>query len=203
LAAVVCVGALLAVAVPALAGIGPNPANDPALVNKRIEGFRYDPARRCSGKHGVPDGSKAMAAWLDRHTGGVLWGYYRCEKLSSDSFSLHSEARAIDWAMDAKDKSQKRQAMALIVDRFLATDRKGNAAALARRMGIQGIIFDCRAWWAGQERLGDYSYCFKRNGKRRKNLDPTQAHMDHIHIELNWAGARESTSFWRSPLARK
>ncbi len=144
-----------------------------------------------------------MAAWLGRHTSGELWGFYRCEKLSSHSYSLHSEARAIDWAMDAEDRSQRKQAMALIVDRLLATDREGNVAALARRMGVQGIIFDCRAWWSGQDRLGDYSYCFKPNGKRRKDLDPTQAHMNHIHIELNWDGARERTSFWRSPLARK
>lgn len=149
----------------------------------------------------MPSGSKAMSKWLGRHTSGALIGFYRCEKLDSDSYSLHSEARAIDWAMDAKDSSQKKQAMALILDRLLATDRKDNAAALARRMGVQGIIFNCRAWWSGQEALGDYSYCFKPNGEKRRNLDPTAAHMDHIHVELNWAGARKRTSFWRSPLA--
>jgi hypothetical protein len=27
--------------------------------------------------------------------------------------------------------------------------------------------------------------------------------MNHIHIELDWAGAKRRTSFWRSPLARR
>ena len=52
------------------------------------------------------------------------------------------------------------------------------------------------------EELGRYSYCFKRNGHRRNDLDRTQAHRDHVHIELNWPGAREQTSFWRSPVSR-
>ncbi len=48
--------AFAAVAAPAIAGLGPNPANDSRLLNKPIEGFDYDEAKRCSGKHGVPDG---------------------------------------------------------------------------------------------------------------------------------------------------
>ena len=80
-------------------------------------------------------------------------------------------------------------------------DQNGNPSALARRMGVQGIIFDCKAWWAGQTELGRYSYCFNESGKKKKNLDPTQAHIDHIHLELNKPGAAKRTSFWRSPLA--
>ena len=68
-------------------------------------------------------------------------------------------------------------------------------------MGIQGLIFDCHAWWAGMEEMGAYSYCYKRNGDLRHDLDRTQAHRDHIHIELNWDGAKKKTSFWRSPVA--
>ena len=71
-----------------------------------------------------------------------------------------------------------------LIRTLLATDRKGNPRALARRMGVQGLIFDCRAWWAGMERMDEYSYCYRGNG------------------EANWKGAREQTSFWRSPLAR-
>jgi hypothetical protein len=64
-------------------------------------------------------------------------------------------------------------------------------------MGIQGIIFDCRSWWSGMDGLGDYSYCTEHHG----NLDPMLAHRNHIHLELNWPGARMETSFWQSPLA--
>jgi hypothetical protein len=63
-------------------------------------------------------------------------------------------------------------------------------------MGVQGVIFDCRSWWSGMPDLGEYSYC-EDNG----DLDPTAAHKDHIHLELNWPGARKQTSFWRSPVA--
>jgi hypothetical protein len=28
-------------------------------------------------------------------------------------------------------------------------------------------------------------------------VNRTEAHMDHIHIGLNWAGARKRTSFWK------
>jgi hypothetical protein len=87
-----------------------------------------------------------------------------------------------------------------LIHTLLATDKNGNYAALARRMGIQGLIFNCRDWWSGMEGLGEYSYCY-RNGHRIHHLDPTQAHQDHIHIELNWPGAKKKTSFWHSPLA--
>ncbi|MET0823916.1 MAG: hypothetical protein ABWY79_06130 [Solirubrobacterales bacterium] len=89
-----------------------------------------------------------------------------------------------------------------LIRTLLATDRKGNPRALARRMGVQGLIFDCRAWWAGMERMDEYSYCYRGNGELRDDLERTAAHRDHVHIELNWKGAREQTSFWRSPLAR-
>lgn len=90
--------------------------------------------------------------------------------------------------------------MKLIKRRWLAPDRNGNQAALARRMGVQGLIYGCRAWWSGQSGLGNYSYRFKKSGNRRSGLHPTAAHVDHIHIELNKAGARGKTSFWRSGL---
>ena len=69
-------------------------------------------------------------------------------------------------------------------------------------MGVQGLIYDCKSWWSGQDGLGKYSYCYGRNGEKRDHIDPTQGHVDHVHIELNRPGARMRTSFWQSPLAR-
>lgn len=160
-----------------------------------IEDYRYDPAQRCMKQ--VPPGTKALQNWLERNSGGESWGITRCERLSPGNFSLHAEGRAIDWHLDARDRGERRQAVRLIRGKLLAADRQGNDNALARRMGVQGIIFDCRAWWSSPGGMGPYSYCFKDNGERRKNLDPTAAHVDHIHIELNWPGARKRTSFWR------
>jgi len=79
---------------------------------------------------------------------------------------------------------------------LLATDKAGNTHALARRMGVQEIIWDCRSWWAGADRMGPYSVCYNRKGRKRK-VDDTTAHRDHLHIGLNWAGARNRTTFWR------
>ena len=119
----------------------------------------------------------------------------RCEKLTPNDFSVHAEGRALDWHLDARKPAQRRSAMRLI-DALLATDSYGQPHALARRMGIQGIIYDCQSWWSGMDEMGEYSYCDGGG-----HLDPTQAHRDHIHLELSWPGARKETSFWRSPLA--
>lgn len=178
--------------------ISTNPADRPALLSEPIEELHYDNATHCL-RH-PQRGTLALQSWLARHWRGVSWGIMRCEKLSPHNFSLHSEGRAIDWHLDAGVPAQRHAAMRLI-DMLLASDRDGNEAALARRMGVQGIIFNCHAWFGYGNRLGPYSYCYRRDGKRRKHLDRTQAHRDHVHIELNWAGALKRTSFWRSPLA--
>lgn len=194
-------GAALAVmACPAAlaGGLRPNPANDARLLNKPIEDERYDDADGCRDR--VPPGTKALQRWLERNVSGESWGISRCERLKSD-FSVHSEGRAIDWHLDAGITKERRAANRLI-DTLLDSDRDHNVHALARRMGVQGLIFDCRAWWIGMEGMGEYSYCYRRDGELRHGLDRTQAHRDHVHIELNWPGARKRTSFWRSPLAR-
>lgn len=187
------------VALPAAvqAALGPNPANDPRLIDDPIEDYRYDYAERCVDK--PRDGTVSMTRWMDRHLRGELWGTVRCSSLGS-GWSVHSEGRAIDWRLDAGVTSEKRSAMRFI-DMLLATDDRGRRHALARRMGVQGVIFNCKSWWSGQSELGRYSYCYDSNGNLRDDLDRTQAHKDHVHVELNWPGARERTSFWRSPLA--
>jgi hypothetical protein len=52
-------------------------------------------------------------------------------------------------------------------------------------MGIQEIIWNCHSWWSGSEGMGKYSVCFTEKGKRRRNVNRTEAHMDHIHIGLS------------------
>src|SRR5712691_8010699 len=198
LAGLICAFAI----VPGLAraAITTNPANRPVLLSQPIEELHYDYAKRCL-SHPQP-GTLALQSWLERNWRGVPWGMMRCEKLSPHNYSLHAEGRAIDWHLDAAVPAQDHAALRLI-DMLLATDQDGNEAALARRMGVQGLIFDCHQWFGYGDRLSPYSYCYRRDGKLRKHLDPTLAHRNHIHIELNWAGARKRTSFWHSPLAPK
>jgi hypothetical protein len=188
--------AVIALALPAAASALPSLAANPAnkLLARGIDPVRYDDATRCTG-HDTP-GIKALEAWLAQNSAGISWGTYRCEMWGKHSASLHAEGRAIDWHLDAAVPSEKRAAYALI-KLLLAPDKDGNPVALARRMGIQGLIFDCQSWWGDPSgELGDYSYCTGKNGKRKNNLDPTQAHMNHIHIELNKLGAAMKTTFW-------
>lgn len=180
-------------------GLNPNPANHPRLVIEPIEESRYDTAERC--RKEVPKGMRALESWLDHSVPGESWGITRCERLKRGGFSVHSEGRAIDWHLDAGVAKQRRAAMRLI-STLTEPDRNGNANALALRMGVQGLIFDCKSWWAGMEEIGRYSHCYKRNGNLRSDLDRTQAHRDHVHIELNWPGGGKRTSFWRSPVSR-
>ena len=77
---------------------------------------------------------------------------------------------------------------------MLESDANGNERALARRMGVQEIIFNCEGWFSGSDGMGHYSGCSGRT-------DRTTAHRDHVHIGLSKAGAAATTSFWKSPLA--
>ena len=158
-----------------------------------IDDYAYDRAERCV-KRPTP-GALALVKWLERNAEGVSWGIMRCEKWGKNSASLHAEGRAVDWHLDAARAADRREARRLI-DLWLAADRDGNEHALARRMGIQEIIWNCRSWWSGSDGMGQYSACYTERGKRRKRINRTEAHMDHIHIGLSRAGARKRTSFW-------
>jgi hypothetical protein len=181
--------ALLAIAFVLTAAA--NPAD--RLADLPVDDYAYDHARKCL-KRPSP-GALALVDWLERNARGESWGIMRCEKWGRNSASLHAEGRAIDWHLDASRAADRREARRLI-DLFLATDRAGNEHALARRMGIQEIIWNCRSWWSGSEGMDRYSVCFTKRGKRRKRVNHTAAHRDHIHIGLSRAGARKRTSFW-------
>jgi len=184
----------LAAAGAALAAPYGRVAHNPAdkLASKPIDDYRYDHARRCR-KHAMP-GTLAMVDWLERNSAGVFWGIMRCSKLSGRDYSLHAEGRAIDWHLSVHSAADRRAARRLIL-KLLASDKAGNTHALARRMGVQEIIWDCRSWWSGSDGMGRYSLCFNAKG-RRVRVDDTSAHRDHVHIGLNVPGARAQTSFW-------
>ena len=168
-----------------------NPAN--GLAKLPIDDYRYDHAKEC--KKRPQPGMLALQRWLEKNAAGVSWGIMRCEKWGKNSASLHAEGRALDWRLDSRNRRQLRAANRLI-KLLLATDKNGNEHALARRMGIQEIIYNCRSWWSGSEGMGNYSVCFNERGKRLKHVDFTAAHKDHIHFGLSWRGARKRTSFW-------
>ena len=116
----------------------------------------------------------------------------RCERWGKRSASLHAEGRAVDWHLDVHDPADARAARQLI-SALLAPDSAGRPAALARRMGVQEIIFDCRAWFGGggAPTLARYSACAPGH-----KVDDTTAHRNHVHLGLTERGAAKRTSFW-------
>ena len=181
----------------AYTSVASNPAD--ALAELPIEDSEYDPATRCSKK--PKPGMTALVEWLGRNADGVSWGTYRCEKWGPRSASLHAEGRAVDWALDVDVPAQRREAGRLI-RLLLAPDRLGAPQALARRMGVEEIIWDCGYWSAGMGQARPYSPCLSKRGKLRRKVDKTVAHRNHLHIGLTKAGAAKRTSFWTRSAAR-
>ena len=191
-AAIVSSTAAAAVPIPAV----PVPAN-PAerLLSLPIEEALYEPAARCLPNARRP-GTERFAAWLDANARGVFWGSYRCEKWGPKSASLHAEKRAVDWHLDVRRRADRREAARLIA-LLTAPDSAGNRHALARRMGVEEIIWNCGYWGAGMVAFRPYSPCLTRNGRLSAKVDATIAHRDHIHFGLTRAGALGRTSFWQ------
>jgi hypothetical protein len=137
-----------------------------------------------------------LQRWLEANVRGVFWGSYRCERWGKHSASLHAENRAIDWHLDVANAADRRAA-AKLIRLLVAPDAAGNPQALARRMGVEELIWDCGYWGAGMSDFEPYSVCFSKRGTLRKHVDKTIAHRDHINIGMNQAGANARTSFWR------
>jgi hypothetical protein len=193
IAVLILVVAAASVSVAVAGGFRPVPGN-PAdkLVNLPIDDYQYDHAKDCR-KNPTP-GAEALVAWLGKNAGGSFWGIMRCERWGKDSASLHAEGRAIDWHLNVHNSADRREAKRLI-NLMLAPDRAGNMHALARRMGVQEIIWNCTSWYSGSEGMRPYSTCYDSKG-RKKKIDDTTAHRDHIHFGLNWPGAKKRTTFW-------
>jgi hypothetical protein len=177
---------------PDPAPVAGNPAD--GMLDVPIEDSVYDPATHCT-PHAKRPGMVALQRWLEADARGVSWGTYRCERWGKDSASLHAEGRALDWHLDRSSPADTREAQRLI-RLLLAPDQAGNAQALARRMGLEEIIWDCGYWGAGMPDFRPYSVCLNKHGKPRRHVDVTLAHRDHIHFGLSKAGAAAETSFW-------
>jgi hypothetical protein len=171
--------------------IAGNPAD--RLAELPADPEEYDRATHCSPR--PKPGTVALVGWLQRNARGESWGSYRCEKWGDGEASLHAENRAVDWHLDVSVPADRAAARDLI-EMLLAPDRLGLRHALARRMGVEEIIWDCSYWGAGMDDFKPYSPCFNKNGDRRKHVDPTVGHLDHLHIGMSKTGAAKRTSFW-------
>jgi hypothetical protein len=97
--------------------------------------------------------------------------------------SEHKEGRAFDWGVSVH-RAADRKAVNDLMRWLLQTDRFGNRHAMARRLGIQYMIWNGRIWGA---------YAAGSGWRKYTGSNP---HTDHVHFSLSWAGARKKTSFW-------
>jgi hypothetical protein len=202
-----CAAVVVALAVAAPAGafrlgstvppVGGNPAD--RLADLPADPEDYDPATHCA--PAARPGMVSLVAWLGRHVRGANWGTYRCEKWGPREASLHAENRAVDWHLDVGVPADHAAARDLI-ELLLAPDRTGLPHALARRMGVEEIIWDCSYCGAGMDEFKPYSACLNQHGERRRHVDPNVGHLNHLHIGMSQAGAAKRTSFWTAAVAR-
>jgi len=109
--------------------------------------------------------------------------------------SEHKEGRALDWMVSARNSIQKAKATAFL-SWLLATDKYGNEAAMARRLGVMYIGWNNQMWRAydtgrGWDELRG-CYAASKAGTAYDN----ECHRSHVHISLTWEGAMALTSFW-------
>lgn len=101
---------------------------------------------------------------------------YTLHRACIDLRSEHYDGRAVDWQLNAFDPVDRR------IGDSAATWLTDNDGEVARRLGIQSIIWNNRAWHA-------------HDGIWKVYVGQS-AHTDHIHISLTWDGAAMRTSWW-------
>ncbi|MFL6167799.1 MAG: peptidoglycan-binding protein [Ornithinibacter sp.] len=122
-------------------------------------------------------GPVAFAKLLNATYGAHVYGILRT------CAAEHGEGRALDWMIDSRKPAN--MALANALTRWLvAPDAQGRPGAMARRFGINYIIFNRQQWraWAPERGWAVYT-----------GVSP---HTDHIHFSFNWDGAYKRTSWW-------
>ena len=177
-----------AVFVLALAVALAAPASAEAVAS--IDPYRFDfTGTACA--DGARPGATAVLQWLMRHDAvGSSGGIYACRTIQgTDSLSLHAEGRAVDWVLDNRDARQRSIADGIVAGWLKR--RHGQHHALARRMGVQEIIWNCTIWRS--DRPGDglvaYPPC-------ATSTDRTVRHENHLHVGLNHDGADQRAGYW-------
>jgi hypothetical protein len=154
------------------------PSAKPRHWSKDVEPYApADPATTCdpSPKPGV----ELFRAWVLASRGGYDAGISRA--CDTGARSEHHEGRAWDWGILAYKEHAAVGTPA--VEAFLAA-LLANDAELARRAGIQYMIFNRRIWTAFRHAEGWRSY-----------TGPSP-HTDHVHFSFSRAGARGETSLY-------
>jgi hypothetical protein len=138
----------------------------------------YEPQTSCAAGP-MPGVTALRSLALATYTRGSDGGAIRACAVGGQS--EHKEGRAWDWMLDVGNQADRRTAGDFLS--WLLATRKGETAAMARRLGVMYVIYNRKIWATYSPGWRDYS-----------GGDP---HTSHIHVSLSWNGARGTTSFWR------
>ena len=101
--------------------------------------------------------------------------------------SEHKEGRAWDWGVSAA-KPAEAAAVDDLMKWLFATDSKGNRHAIARRLGLQYVIWNRKIW-------GAY------NSSGWRPYTGVSPHNEHVHFSFGRPGAEARTSFFSGRVA--
>ena len=136
---------------------------------------KYQAGYRCLS--GDLPGPTAFAQLLNSHYGKHVYGINRT------CAAEHGEGRALDWMNNAYTADGLAVGNA-ITQWLSAPDSEGRPGAMARRFGINYIIWNRQMWRAYDPGRGWAPYT------------GSSPHTDHIHISFTWDGAYQQTSWW-------
>lgn len=142
---------------------------------------QYQAQTTCSptAKPGVADfAARLLRAYPTTRSLGIV------RACSVGGRSEHKEGRAFDWGGLNAARAADRDRVTRFTTWLFKADRYGNRYAMARRLGIQYVIWNRKIW-------GSYSA-----GAGWRKYTGANSHRDHVHISFTWAGARRKTSFW-------
>ncbi len=103
---------------------------------------------------------------------------FSTSRTCTGSKSEHYDGRALDWPLNASDPRDRRIGDGAVT---WLTDNDGE---MAKRFGIQSIIWNSHSW--------------KPDGKGWQGYVGESAHTDHVHFSFSWDGAMMRTSWWTS-----
>jgi hypothetical protein len=157
---------------------------------------RWERENTCS--HTEKPGAAALRKLLRRTYGKAIAS--STLRACSRADSGHEEGRAVDWMTSVRVPAQKALAESFLAW-LQAPDAFGNADAMARRLGVEYVIWNNRTWRAYDPARGwtGYAGCLKKK-KRKKRFD-NACHRTHVHISLSWDGAYERTSYFTGYIA--
>ena len=196
------------------ASVPPRPAAVGAAA-AAIDDFRYDDlvvegtaAEVCHGR--IRQGTMWTFQELTERFGGWAGTMYACRErwnlaedpdcngttvdpvsqpdFHSTCWSNHAQGRALDIMVGSAAGGGYNTARGLaIVDWLLAADAAGNQNALARRLGVQQILFADRCWNSDGDR-GIAVWTEMR--------ECGIGHFDHVHIDMTLPGSEGGVSYW-------